>query len=107
MTKRNKPKVMMVTGMVNNTSNGFKKMLKSDNIKATSIEVVKLLISAPGNSLAVAQIEMLKTIKTIIKFIAFYLVVPEMMMTNSPFSMSSLFSICCISSSNVPLFTDS
>jgi len=107
MIKINKPKVMMVTGMVSKTSKGFKKTLKRVKINATIIAVEKLFISAPGKSLAVAQIEMLNTINTTIKFIVFYLVFPEMMITNSPFSINSLFSICLISSSKEPLFTDS
>lgn len=107
ITKINKPKVMMVTGMVSKMSKGFKKTLKRVKIKATIMAVEKLFISAPGKSLALAHIEILNTINTTIKFIVFYLVFPEMMMTNSPFSINSLFSICLISSSKEPLFIDS
>jgi len=48
ITKRNKPKVMMVTGSVNNTISGFTKILSNPKTTATMTDVVKLATVIPG-----------------------------------------------------------
>lgn len=93
MIKINKPKVTIVTGIVSKTSNGFKRALNMVNTKATGIAVTKLSISAPGSIFAVIQIEIVNTMNTARYDIVSYLGFPDTTITNSPFSMSSLFSI--------------
>ena len=93
MIKINKPNVTIVTGIVSKTSNGFKSALKTVRTKATGIAVTKLSISAPGSNLAVSQIEIVNTMNTARYDIIIYLGFPDTTITNSPFSMSSLFSI--------------
>jgi hypothetical protein len=47
-TKRNNPKVTIVTGKVKNTSNGFINVLSNPKTKATIIDVIKLETVIPG-----------------------------------------------------------
>lgn len=66
MIKINRPKVTMVTGMVNKISRGFKIALKIVSTTATGIALTKLSISAPGKRRAVIQIETVKTMRRMI-----------------------------------------
>lgn len=53
ITRRNNPRVMMVTGIVNATSIGFKNVLRSAKTKATNMAVLASETTTPGTSFAV------------------------------------------------------
>ena len=103
MINKNNPNVITVNGIVRTINKGFSKKLKIVSTIATGIAVTNPLMSAPGNKRAVNQTAIVKVIKIIIYSIVCYFSLPDTTITNSPFSTSSLLSICFFNSSRVPL----
>lgn len=103
ITNKNKPNVITVKGIVKKINNGFNEKLKIVSTIATGIAVVNPLISAPGRRRAVIQMAKDMIINKMIYSIVCYFSFPDTIITNSPFSTSSLFSICFFNSSRLPL----
>ncbi len=95
MINRNKPRVMMVIGIVNQTNIGFRKVFNKANTMATMMVVFISAISTPGKKYAATNaatavirifmmIPICKLFLTNVKFFALWISISLPIQKNSP-----------------------
>ena len=77
ITSRNSPKVMIVTGKVNNTKMGLMKILSNASTMATITEVVKLATVTPGIKCAMMRTSSAVTKILMIRFMMLFFNSPK------------------------------